>query len=140
MIKKPSSSRLRQKCIRVLDKTESFKKWSREEDQSPEPRHYRGPQAAPPLHSTDSPLSGSEVARRASTEVASVRVGAAKLAGVLGGGALVDVGAAAASLLVVEAGRAEAAEASQRVVARGPPTDLTVQALVLIWGLEEVEG
>lgn len=86
-----------------------------------------------PPHPSDSPLSGSEVAGRASAEVASVRVGAAKLAGVLGGGALVDVRTAAARLLVVEAGRAEAAEASQRVVARGPPTDLAVQALVLIW-------
>lgn len=92
-------------------------------DQSPEPLHW-----------PDSPLSSSEVARRASAQVASVRVGAAKLAGVLAGGALVDVGTAAASLLVVEASRAEAAEASQRVVARGPPTDLTVQALVLICG------
>lgn len=82
--------------------------------------------------STDSPLSGPKVAWRASAQVASVRVGAAELAGVLAGGALVDVGAAAAPLLVVEPGRAEAAEASQRVVARGPAADLAVQALVLI--------
>lgn len=101
----------------------------------------RRPQAPLALHSTASPLSGSEEAWRASAEVAAVRVGAAKLAGVLAGGALVDVGTAAAPLLVVEAGGAEAAEASQRVVARGPATDLAVQALVLIWGWkEEVEG
>lgn len=91
-------------------------------------------------HWSDSPLSGSKVAGRASAEVASVRVGAAKLAGVLAGGALVDVGAAAACLLVVEAGGAEAAEASQRVVARGPSTDLAVQALVLIWGRRKWRG
>lgn len=78
-------------------------------------------------------MSGSEVTRGASAEVAPVCVGAAKLAGVLASGALVDVCASSASLLVVEAGGAEAAEASQRVVARRSPADLAVQALVLIW-------
>lgn len=78
-------------------------------------------------------MSGSEVTRGASAEVAPVCVGAAKLAGVLASGALVDVCASSASLLVVEAGWAEAAEASQRVVARRSPADLAVQALVLIW-------
>lgn len=82
---------------------------------------------------THVPLSCAEVSRWTSTEVSPVCVGASKLAGVLAGGALVDVCAASACLLVVEAGGAEAAEASKGVVARCSPTDLTVQALVLIW-------
>lgn len=79
------------------------------------------------------PLSRTEVPRGTPAQVAPVRVGAAELAGVVAGGALVDVGAAAARLLVVEAGGAEAAEAPQGVVARRPPADLAVLALVLIW-------
>lgn len=66
---------------------------------------------------TNIPLSSSEVSSRAATEVAPVSVGAAKLAGVLAGGALVDVRATAARLLKVEASRTQAAEASQSVVA-----------------------
>lgn len=78
-------------------------------------------------------MSRTEVPRGTPAQVAPVRVGAAELAGVVAGGALVDVGAAAARLLVVEAGGAEAAEAPQGVVARRPPADLAVLALVLIW-------
>lgn len=79
------------------------------------------------------PLSRSVVPGGTSAQVATVGVGAAELAGVLAGEALVDVGAAPRGLLVVEAGGAEAAEAPQGVVARRPPADLTVQTLVLIW-------
>lgn len=80
-------------------------------------------------------MPGAIVPGRTAAEVAPVRVGAAELAGVLGGGALVDVRASAPSaLLVVEAGGAEAAEAPQGVVTRRPPADLSIQALVLIWG------
>lgn len=63
------------------------------------------------------PLSRSVVSGGTSTEVAPVGVGAAELAGVLAGGALVDVGATPGGLLVVEAVGAEAAEAPQGVVA-----------------------
>ena len=77
-------------------------------------------------------MSCTEVPIRTSAEVTAVCVGAAELAGVLGGGALVDV-RAAAGLLVVEARGAEAAEAPQGVVARRPPADLAVHALVLVW-------
>ena len=79
------------------------------------------------------PLACPEVSRRAATEVAAVRVGAAVVAGVLAGGALVDIGAAPAVLLVVEAGGARTAEAPQCVVARRPPTDLAVLTFILIW-------
>lgn len=82
-------------------------------------------------------MSCAEVPGGASTQVAPVCVGAAKLAGVLGGGALVDVHAAPAALLVVEAGGTQAAETSQRVVARRPPTDLAVHTLIVIWGTGE---
>lgn len=81
------------------------------------------------------PLPGAVVPGRTAAEIAPVRVGAAELAGVLAVGALVDVRASAPSaLLVVEAGGAEAAEAPQGVVTRRPPADLSIQALVLIWG------
>ena len=83
--------------------------------------------------SRSSPLSRSEVARGASAQVAPVGVRAAELAGVGGGGALVDVGAAAGPLLVVEAGGTQATEAAQGVVARSSAADLGIQALVLIW-------
>lgn len=82
---------------------------------------------------TGVPLPGAVVPGRTSAEVTPVRVGAAELAGVLAGGALVDVGAPSAALLVVEAGGAEAAEAPQGVVTRRSPADLSVQALVLVW-------
>lgn len=88
----------------------------------------------PHSHSlSHAPLSCTEVSRWASAEVAPICVRAAKLAGVLAGGALVDVRAASTPLLVVEAGGAEAAEAPQGVVTRRSPADLAVQALVLIW-------
>ena len=74
-----------------------------------------------------------EVPGRAATEVAPVRVGAAVVAGVLAGGALVDVGAAAAGLLEVEARGAHATEAPQCVVARRPAADLAVLTFILIW-------
>lgn len=78
------------------------------------------------------PLPRTEVPGRTPAEVAPVCVGAAELAGVLGGRALVDVRASAAPLLVAEARRAEAAEAPQGVVTRGSPADLAVHALILI--------
>lgn len=82
---------------------------------------------------THVPLPGAVVPRRTSTEVTPVCVGAAELAGVLAGGALVDVRASSTALLVVEAGGAKAAEAPQGVVTRRSPADLSIQALVLIW-------
>lgn len=90
----------------------------------------RGVPVSPVAHV---PLPGTEVPGRTSTEVTPVRVGAAELAGVVAGGALVDVRASSSALLVVEAGGAEAAEAPQGVVTRRPPADLSIQALVLIW-------
>lgn len=81
----------------------------------------------------DLPLSCSEVAWRASAQVAAVGVGAAVVTGVLRGGALVDVLAAATVLLEVEACRADAAVAAQGVVAGSAAADLGVLALVLIW-------
>lgn len=88
---------------------------------------------------THSPLSRSVVAWGARTQVAPICVGAAKIAGVLGAGALVDVLASAVGLLVVEAGGAEAAEASQGVVAGGISAHLAVLALILIWPRRESE-
>lgn len=82
------------------------------------------------------PLPGTVVPGRTPAEVTPVRVGASKLAGVLAGGALVNVQASATAELVVEAGGAEAAEAPQGVVTRCTPADLSVQTLVLIWSKE----
>lgn len=84
-------------------------------------------------HCLGSPLSCPEVARWAAAQVPSVGVGAAVVAGVLRVRAFVDVRAAAAHLLKVEAVGADAAEAAQGVVAGSAATDLAVLALVLIW-------
>lgn len=94
----------------------------------------RGPSRQAQTRNTVS-LSRSVVSGGTAAEVAPICVGAAELAGVSGGGALVDVGAAARPLLIVEPSGAEAAETPQGVVARSPPADLGVQALVLIYAL-----
>lgn len=78
------------------------------------------------------PLSHSVVAGRAATEVAPFCVGAAIVAGVLGGRALVDIMAGAGELVEGEAGGADALVTPQGVVAGSGATCIGIGAFILV--------
>lgn len=83
------------------------------------------------------PLSHSEVAWWAATEVASFRVGAAIAARVLGGGALVHVVTGTGELVEGEARGAGALVTPQGVIARGRATGTGVGTFILICSEKE---
>lgn len=83
------------------------------------------------------PLSHSVVPRRAATEVAAFRVGAAIIAWVLGGRALIHVVAGAGELVEGEPRGTGTLVTPQGVVAGGRAAGIRVGTFVLIWEQRE---